>query len=57
MAYRLMEEDGQEVQTAPKTPKASSTHKQKEVTQAVVLPPNDDDIFSSRLPNFQAPKD
>ena len=45
MAYRLMEEDGQEVQTAPKTPKAGSTPKQKEVTQAVVLPPNDDVIF------------
>ena len=50
-----MEEDGQEVQTAPKTPKTGSTPKQKEVTQAVVLPPNDDVIFipASEFPGAQ----
>ena len=45
MAYHLMEEDGQEMQTVPKIPKAGTTPKQKEVTQVMALLPNDDVIF------------
>ena len=44
MAHRPMEEDKQEMQMVPK---AGTTPKQKEVTQVVVLPPNDDVIFKS----------
>ena len=41
MAHRLMEEDGQEVQTPSKM---GTTPKQKEVAQVAVLPPNDNTL-------------
>ena len=54
MAYRLMEEDGQQVQMLPKV---GTTPKQKEVTQVVALPPNDDVTFipASEFPGAQPP--
>ena len=54
MAHRLMEEDGQEVQTPSKM---GTTPKQKEVTQVAVLPPNDNTLHEVIIETEKAQRD
>ena len=52
MVNRLMEEDGQQVQTLPK---AGATPKPKDVAQVMALPPDDDTtlVLASEFPGGQ----